>query len=136
MDLVTPCKDCPFRTDKPFYLTMGRVREILRALVERDQTFPCHKTVDYAANEQADEDDGEDQRPRIGTEKEQHCAGAMILLEHMERPNQLMRIAERIRLYDRTKLKMDSPVFTSAEQMLAHFAKQNRATKAQRRRRS
>lgn len=30
----------------------------------------------------------------------------------------MMRIAERLRLYDRTKLKMKAPVFDSFEQML------------------
>lgn len=29
-----------------------------------------------------------------------HCAGAMIVLEHEERPNQIMRIAERLGFYD------------------------------------
>jgi hypothetical protein len=39
-----------------------------------------------------------------------HCAGAMIVLEHEDRPNQIMRIAERLGFYDRTALVMDSPV--------------------------
>lgn len=130
MDLVSPCKSCPFRTDRPFFLTTGRVREILRALTERDQTFACHNTVDYDKEDEHDEPDGE-QRPRMSTAAEQHCAGALILLEHIERPNQWMRIAERIRLYDRRRLKMDAPVFRSVEQMIAHFVKLNRKLRKQ-----
>jgi hypothetical protein len=34
----------------------------------------------------------------------------MIVLEHEERPNQIMRIAQRRGFGDHTALKMDSPV--------------------------
>jgi pSer/pThr/pTyr-binding forkhead associated (FHA) protein len=48
-------------------------------------------------------------RPAAFTE--QHCAGATILLERLNRPNQMMRWMERLGGYDRTKLDMDAPVY-------------------------
>ena len=107
-----PCAKCPFRTDIRPFLTPGRAREIATALTALDQTFQCHETVDY---DRATDEDG-DVCPAAAARspKAQHCAGAMIMLEHMERPNQMMRICERIGEYDRTKLDMAAPVFTTA----------------------
>ena len=113
MDLTAPCGDCPFRSDKPFPLGPARVTEIERSL-ERGY-FPCHKTLDY--------DDGDDP---VETEKTQHCAGALILLEKLERPSQLMRIYERINSYDRTKLDMDAPIYDTFEEMRKGVARANR----------
>jgi hypothetical protein len=109
-ELVRPCKDCPFRSDITFYLTPKRVREILDSITTRQQTFSCHKTNSF-------EDDGE----IVETKDSQHCAGAMILLERINRPNQMMRIAERLRIYDRAKLEMESPVFRTPAAMIKHF---------------
>jgi hypothetical protein len=44
------------------------------------------------------------------SDKTPHCAGALIFLEKQDKPNQMMRICERIGLYDRTKLDMDANV--------------------------
>lgn len=108
MTLTKPCPKCPFRTDIKPFLTTGRAREICRELLQGQATFACHQTTKF-------DDDGE----YLGhSEKEQHCAGALIFLELQNRPNQLMRIYERIRSYDRRKLKMDSPVFKSATAMV------------------
>jgi len=111
LDLIKPCSDCPFRSDKPFYLSLSRVKEILFAIIDQDATFSCHKTNNYENDDDA-----------VETAKSQHCAGATIMLEHIEKPNQWMRIAERIGLYDRTKLKMDSPVYRSPEEMIKDYA--------------
>jgi hypothetical protein len=99
--LKTPCDECPFRTDITFYLNPDRKQEIADALLG-DQTFACHKTVIH------DEDDGE---AVCGNPGERHCAGAAIMLEKIDRPNQLMRIGERIGMYDRTAIDMQAPVF-------------------------
>ena len=100
MDLRGPCDNCPFlTTGAGVALTGGRWREIQDTLVREQGHFPCHKTVDYS-------DDGAGKV----TPKSQHCAGALIVLERIGKPNQWMRIAERLGLYDRTKLKMDAPV--------------------------
>lgn len=107
-DLTSPCGNCPFRTDIDFYLRPERVEEICDSL-EQGQTFSCHKTNDT---------DGEE---TIETDSSQHCAGAMIMLEKMERPNQMMRICERLGMYDRKKLNMEAPVFDDTEEMINHF---------------
>lgn len=89
-DLKTPCKDCPFikgsSTNKS--LNPGRIDSIVEEL-RSDLAFTCHKTLDMPRSTQ------------------QHCGGALIFLEREERPNQLMRIAERVGIYDYTKLNMD-----------------------------
>jgi hypothetical protein len=36
-----------------------------------------------------------------------------------------MRIAERLRFYDRRKLRMDAPVFDTPAAMIAHYRKLN-----------
>jgi hypothetical protein len=87
-DLKTPCIDCPFIKGSRTNVTLaeGRIEEIVDDL-RKDKSFTCHKTLE---------------KP-----KEQHCAGALIFLEKENRPNQMMRIAERLGMYDRRKLNMD-----------------------------
>ena len=96
-----PCDNCPFRSDVDFHLLPEMVEEILDAIT--NQTFACHKTTDKPDSEH------------------EHCAGALILLEREENPNQMMRIAERLGMYDRTKLDMQAPVFESPDDMQAVF---------------
>ena len=102
--MTTPCDNCPFRSDVKPYLTQIRVREIERSLVRAE--FPCHKTTKH-------DDDGE----HVRTEAEMHCAGALILMEKEGRSSQMMRISERLGMYDHTKLNMDAPVYESFEEM-------------------
>ncbi len=105
---TSPCDSCPFRYDVPGFLMPGRVDELEQSLVRSG--FPCHKTVDH------DEETGE------GIERKDsiHCAGALILLEKLEQPSQMMRICERLGMYDRSKLKMDAPVFEDFSEMADH----------------
>lgn len=98
--LRRPCAHCPFRNDRAPYLCADRAKEIAEDLVEH--SFACHETT-------VDAEDGE----RRSTPESQHCAGALIMLEHVSRPSQMMRIAERLGLYDRRRLDMASPVFQS-----------------------
>jgi len=98
--MKSPCPQCPFRTDNRFYLRPGRVRAIAAALVRGE--FPCHKTAEH---------DEEGDWKRTGDEV--HCAGALILLEKSGRPSQMMRIAERLGIYDRRTIDMEAPVFAS-----------------------
>ena len=102
-NLKKPCDNCPFRSDKLFPLMPERVEEIAYGNAE----FACHKTVDYS---------GEGGGRIKG--KSEHCAGLLIMLEHMERPHQMMRIAERLGTYDRSKLDMDAPVYQDAQDYL------------------
>ena len=111
-DLIRPCKDCPFRTDIAAFLTPERAQEIGDAITKRQQTFTCHKT-----NRTEADDDGCD--TTIETRDSQHCAGALVLLESIGQPNQLMRIAERLGGYDRAKLDMTSPVFKTIKAFVA-----------------
>jgi len=100
---TTPCDNCPFRTDIPGYLSSDRVEEI----ATNDGEFPCHKTTNH------DDDTGE----RVSSGKEVMCAGFLIFREKTSGPNQMMRIAERLRLYDPEGLDMEAPVYDSLEEM-------------------
>lgn len=110
MDLVAPCVNCPFRTDKVFHLRTERVREILTAITHGQKTFTCHNTL------------------HLRDHDHQHCAGATILLEKIEKPNQWMRWMERISMYDPIKLRMDSPVFETPEAMIEEYRRRNAPT--------
>jgi hypothetical protein len=109
--MTAPCPKCPFRYDVKPYLSPDRCEEILDSITHQQQTFACHETTAF-------DDDGEP----VQSDSEQHCAGALILLEKIEQPNQMMRICERLGMYDRTKLKMDSPVYGDDESMLNVYA--------------
>lgn len=103
--LKRPCGNCAFRTDRVPFLDRERAQDISDSLAA-DASFHCHKTVDYSS------EDGEGEI----TQESKHCAGVLIVLERMDRPNQMMRIAERIGFYDRTALVMDSPVPESLDE--------------------
>ena len=108
--LRTPCAKCPFRTDIKPYLTRARIKEILMT----HGTFDCHETIDYD-NVDGDGETSSDQ-PNA-----QVCAGWLICLEHDGIATQMMRIAERIGLYDRRRLRMNAPVYRGIlEAMKAH----------------
>lgn len=102
-NLKTPCAHCPFRSDIRPFIRPERVEEIAYGNAE----FPCHKTLNY----HTEDADGEG----VTTEDTQHCAGLLILLEREEQPHQMMRICERLNLYDRTKLDMNAPVYDDIE---------------------
>lgn len=111
--LTTPCKNCPFRSDIQPYLTTARAQNISDDL--DDATFYCHKTLDYdRAEEDTLDDEGPDDSRIIGN-RARACAGAMILMEKEERPNNPMRVAERLGIYDHTRLDMDAPVYDTAQ---------------------
>ena len=100
-DLKRPCNNCPFRNDKSEqfgWLGEGRAFKIQESLLVDQQTFECHKTADL--------------------KKSQHCAGALIMLERMERPNQMMRIAERVGDYDKHSLDMSSPIVENGDEFI------------------
>ncbi len=100
--LVTPCANCPFRSDIRPFITLARAQEILTQQGE----FLCHKTLDYR-----DEDDVDEKNAQV-------CAGFLICLEHDQQPNQMMRIAERLGMYDARKLRMDAPVYKGVKAAL------------------
>lgn len=99
---------CPFRTDcMEGWLGRTRAQEILTGITVDDQWFACHQTVEH-------DDEG------YATHQGSQCAGSLILLEKNENPHQGMRIAERLGIYDRTKLVMDAPVFDTYEAFIEH----------------
>lgn len=104
--LTTPCKDCPFRNDIRAYLSKDRVRGLEQDLAYRGNNFSCHKTVDYS------HDDGG------RTENSCNCAGAMILLTKIGRTTPSMQFAERMGLFDFSKLDLDAPVFDTFQEMI------------------
>jgi hypothetical protein len=104
-DLTQPCDLCPFRNDEK---RLWVHPSTLKGMASGE--FCCHKTGVTQENE-----DGCSEI--IPTENSQHCAGALIFLEHIEQPHQMMRICERLGMYDRRKLNMDAPVFQSFAQV-------------------
>lgn len=90
-DMKKPCSGCPFLKRGGIVLTKPRIREIGGMMTNSSGgTFPCHKTVDYSAG------DGEGRGGGV------HCAGALIYAEKQGNVTQMMRIAERLQLYDQT----------------------------------
>lgn len=92
-----PCDACPYLKGSGF---------TWRSLVAHASgEFACHKTCDL------DEDDSAFKPKQNG--KSLHCASALIFLEKQDRPHQMMRICERLGMYDRRNLNMDAPVVAS-----------------------
>lgn len=110
--MKTPCPNCPFRTDINGYLTGARIEGIIDELFS-GKSFTCHKTTVPSDNEDGEQVDG----PNA-----QHCAGALIFLEHQDAPNQMMRIAERLGMYDRNKLDMAAPVPEFEYELIEHHS--------------
>ena len=104
-DLKRPCADCPFRSDIRAYLHPDRAREIGEGLLYHNYSFSCHKTTTSVGKDNHDKN-------------AQHCAGALIFCEKNERPHQMMRIAERIGMYDYKKLDMESPMFDTLDDFI------------------
>ena len=116
-DLRRPCPECPFTTGPRAVrgLHPARVRELAEgARSWQGQTFACHKTVDYS---RTDEDGHTPGGPR-----EQHCAGALIFSIAGGYSTQMMRIAERLRLFNPDALLEDPAVvrsvYGSVEEMI------------------
>lgn len=99
--LKRPCVDCPFRKDREFYLHPERA-EGLAENFRSDGTFWCHKTVNYA-DEESD------------TSESTQCAGALATVLKDGVPNAPYQVAERLGMFDRDKLEMDSTFDTLDE---------------------
>ena len=93
-DLTSPCGHCPFLVSMKHAFSRNRLEEMASG------SFHCHKTGEQR----------EETGVFVPTAKSKACAGALIYLEKRDRPNQLMRIAERLGVYDRTKLNMEADV--------------------------
>lgn len=104
--LTTPCTSCPFRADKPFPLKYLRAKDIVNGLRQGSE-FNCHKTTE-----------------ETGNGKPTFCAGALIVLEKTEGPNQLMRIAESLDLYKPGTLDKRAPVYDSFDAFIEGVSRQ------------
>lgn len=92
--MTTPCDECPFLQKMKRGFTLKK----LKAFASGE--FHCHKSG------AVDDEEGE----FVATKNSVHCAGALIFLEKRDQPHQMMRICERLGMYDRTKLDMTAQV--------------------------
>ena len=90
--MTEPCDACPFLVGSGF------TWRSLKAHASGE--FACHKTCELS-------DTSGDYEPH---EKSLHCAGALIFLEKQNAAHQMMRICERLGMYDMRKLNMAAPV--------------------------
>jgi len=93
--MTTPCDECPFLNSMAHGFTLAK----LFAFASGE--FGCHKACDI------DDDTGNFVERGDATP---HCAGALIFLEKIGRPHQMMRICGRLGLYDFSKLNMGADV--------------------------
>lgn len=111
--MKTPCDGCPFlKGHGAIRLDKGRAKAIAEMMVQpQGGTFPCHKTTAF-------DDDGD----HVARREEVHCAGALIFAEKNGVGTQMMRIAERLGIYDARALMTDNPavkdVFDSVKEMV------------------
>jgi hypothetical protein len=102
-DLRRPCTDCPFLKEGGIRLRTERAKDIADMMLSRDGgSFACHKTTEAGGSD--------------GPVK--HCAGALIFAEKHQVATQIMRIAERVNMYDHTKLVDQDRVFDTRAEML------------------
>lgn len=115
-NLKQPCRDCPFRVDIPGYLRGSRARGIIDDLLNNDmQGFPCHKTIETV--------DGEDGFcETIATDESQQCAGGLLLLLKLGRPNVATRLAVALGELDLNTLDGEEMVADSREAFIIHHA--------------
>lgn len=126
-DVTTPCNNCPFRRKGGVRLRQERVEEIAEGMLDRrGRMLVCHKTTVDVENE-----DGEGERTE--TPESSYCAGALIFAEKNRNATQLMRIAERLGMYDRTKLRGHDDVFDDMDEMLEANAQDERRRRRRRR---
>lgn len=123
--MTKPCDNCPFLREGGIRLNAQRVRQIAGMMLDsQGGTFPCHKTT-------TNDDDGE----AMEAENSQHCAGALIFAEKNGNATQMMRISQRLKLYDHARLMSDESVvalvFDDLEEMLD--ANQQRTVKKRKR---
>ena len=108
-DMTAPCVNCPFRRDNFIPLRAERVEEIASGMLcTQGISFACHKTTGH-------DSDGD---TTIDPES-QHCGGALIFAEKNGNATQMMRIVERLGMYDASKLAANYElVFDDLDEML------------------
>lgn len=94
LDRKIPCKTCPFRTTKSGLRGLGteRAEEIAESL-SRGESFTCHSDLDKPAK------------------RRNQCVGAMLILDKLKQPNQIMQVAGRLGMFNVTELRGRDAVF-------------------------
>ena len=104
--VLKPCKNCPFRKDSlKGWLGRERALEISNAVLIENKTFQCHET--------------------IGLKHKSHCAGALILYKYGKiapHTNSLIQIAERLGMYEPSKLDESIECFHTQEDFVNHHS--------------
>jgi len=110
--LVSPCRNCPFRTDVEPYLRHDRAVEIVLGLRQGGE-FACHKTTVRC------DDDGDDTLvDDPGTSRV--CAGALGIMLREGQLNQMARISARLGLFDPARIDAAAlPVYDSFDEWIA-----------------
>lgn len=93
-----PCVDCPFLKKNAEFYGLRRLYEFSSG------SFPCHKTAELVEDDEHGISEFRAKKDSIA------CAGALIFREKRNAPSQMMKIAERLGLYDRTILDMTARV--------------------------
>ena len=138
-DLHKPCEKCPFRSDKIFNLRKGRMAGIIHSLIDLNEPFPCHLTVESMEYDETYGDEEDNETPLdLGTiilqamvdvddpdyvptpDKVQQCGGALILLAKVDRLwyNALFRYAAYQKVFDPEQLDLTAPVYDSIEECI------------------
>lgn len=115
--LKNPCRDCPFRNDRPTPFfgrdAHGEARATeLAASFADNHLFPCHKTADW------DEDD-DGTVHQVRTERTSGCAGMVIMAGHDPRGSNILRISERLGMLDWANINMEAPVYRGYSAFIA-----------------
>lgn len=105
-DLKKPCGGCPFLKENNLRLSRRRKQKFVNDIVKKEYAFVCHRsTKDYSGK----------------SGKENHCAGALIIMKKNKIHNMVTRIATAIGGYNPDLLKMDSPVFDNFEDFVETY---------------
>lgn len=85
-DLKKPCADCPFlKSDKAVRLSKARAKEIAGMMLSPNGgDFTCHKTSPTTSS----------------AVNASHCAGALAFALKNGNMTQMMRISQRLRMFD------------------------------------
>lgn len=112
------CAKCPFRKDVAPYITPEAAEEFLTG-----ELFTCHETIGYGEDDYGNE--------THDMTKGQTCAGWLAMRENMEENgtmpvSQMMRIAERLGLYDRGQMtEARAMVYDDMDEMIDACAERN-----------
>lgn len=113
-NLSGACANCPFRTDVAAnYGWLGRERATEIAESLNEWAFPCHKTTDHY---------DEEYEHHSNSGKEQHCYGALVVLENEGKlfQNRMMQIAQRLGLFKNyARLNLNLPIVENRVEFIA-----------------